>query len=128
MKRIFLALSLTVAIAHAETPKYAPNHFVDGNKLLRWCEESPKTLEGISCSVYLQGLSDALEEARAELGVASCTPAGTETSQLRDIVVRYLKDHAQWRQWSAATLASAAIAIAWCPDKAKDVPQINDQR
>src|SRR6266516_2821343 len=103
MRRLLIALSLTVATAaHAA---YPADHYMDGNKLLKLCMSQNRD-DALYCAAYLQGISDAMDEVRAELGVAGCTPGGTETSQLRDVVVKHLKDYAQFRQWSAATLAS----------------------
>jgi hypothetical protein len=47
-----------------------------------------------------------------------CMPNGAETSQTRDVVVKYLEDHPENRTKDAAVLIFSAMLAVWrCPEK-----------
>lgn len=85
----------------------------DGNKLFAECREATKL-----CDAYLAGLADM---AAKEMGVvlpsaAVCFPEGRSLRQLRDIVLKQLKDYPQGRGEPAVYIALTAIKEAWpCP-------------
>ena len=98
-------------------PQNAGAQFVDGNKLLRWCESSSTSPERLTCVGYIQAVSDTLDQVSGAIGVAECIPGGTETGQLRDVVVMYLRANPVIRSKSASGLVIGALIAAWrCSD------------
>ena len=80
---------------------------VDGNKLLSLCT-GPTGKTG--CEAYLSGVSDAA----GELGTGKvCIPPAVTTAQMRDVVVKYLKDHPGDREMKAGTLTLRAFSSAF---------------
>jgi hypothetical protein len=81
---------------------------VDGNKLLDYCT-SKATL---GCDAYLDGIADGIEaEGRAK--AVACIPKAVTTTQMRDVVVKYLRGNPQTREFSAARLATKAFSAAF---------------
>jgi hypothetical protein len=64
------------------------------------------------------------EVLRTSYGASNCVAGEVQLEQVRDVVVKYLQDHAAIRHWPAAYLAITAITEAWC-SKTADVPQVN---
>jgi len=97
-------------------PQNALAQFVGGNELLRWCENNSSP-EYVRCVGYIQAVSDTLDQVSVAIGVPECVPAGTETSQLRDVVVMYLRAHPVSRSKPASGLVIGALVAAWrCSD------------
>lgn len=87
--------------------------FWDGNKLFAECSKATKP-----CDAYLAGLADmAAKEAGVALpSAAVCFPEGTSLRQLREVVLKQLKDYPQGRGEPAVYIALTAIKEAWpCP-------------
>lgn len=87
--------------------------FWDGNKLYAECRKTTKL-----CDAYLAGLADmAVKEAGVALpSAAVCFPEGTSLRQLRDVVLKQLKDYPQGRGEPAVYIALTSIKEAWpCP-------------
>lgn len=88
--------------------------YVRGNDLLRYCADSSTPSEQGLCIGYIEGVedySDALSEVRDKH--PQCVPAGVEAGQLKDVVVKYLRDNPARRQVFAGVLVYDAIATAW---------------
>ena len=86
----------------------------DGNKLLEWCT-SPNSSD--ACLGYLAAITDIMTFEDIS-GYSACVPEGVTRGQFRDIVVRYLKDHAEIRHHIAPYLIARANAEAFpCPKK-----------
>lgn len=85
---------------------------VDGNKLLSLCT-GPKNEQ---CDIYLSGVADAEGAAGKEKAVA-CIPEAVTGTQLREVVVKYLKAHPEDRQMKAGHLALKAYAEAFACSK-----------
>ena len=81
---------------------------VDGNRLMAMCTvKSPG-----ECDAYLSGVADSIEaggRAKAE----ACIPAAVTGTQLRDVVIKYLRSNPQNRQMKAGALTTKAFAAAF---------------
>jgi hypothetical protein len=97
--------------------------FYSGNELLTMCRANAS--EG-RCLGYLEAIHDGGEENAARLngkttpvgfaflnGYRWCIPNGVASSQLRDVVVKYLKDNPEERQLAAPGQVAAALAKGW---------------
>lgn len=79
---------------------------VDGTKLLTFCtgKVSP------SCDPYLSGVADAFSAGESK---KICIPDAVSGNQLRDVVVKFLKDHPGDRELKAGTLTYRAYTSAF---------------
>ena len=99
-------LVFSAAAAHAE-------HFLTGNDLYRVCQGSG--VDGGVCTGYVIGVFDQWAAGRAAGPFAkpACLPPGVGSGQLKDVVVRYLRDHPEVRDQSAWALVVHAMIEAW---------------
>jgi hypothetical protein len=90
--------------------------FVLGNKLYGWCVDDGETAQA-ACVQYIVGVADT--EAQHEMFKASpwaCMPDNLTDGQLRDLVIKYLRDNPAIRHNSAANLVIFALKGAFpCP-------------
>ena len=103
MRYSIASLLLLIAV-----PATASAARLDGNTLLTRCS----TQDVKSCSVYLDGFADALRESPGDTRPA-CIPDAVNGLQLRDVVIKLLRDEPQNRQQPAARLIIRAYAKAW---------------
>jgi hypothetical protein len=99
------------------TPAIAgPVQYLTGEALYRLCV-SPAPAQRGECIGYLEGIVDAGD---SDLIGSTCVPPGTKSDQLRDVVVKYLRDHAATDRnvLPADFLARTAFA-AFCSNGAK---------
>lgn len=88
--------------------------FYNGNRLHELCRSG-------AAMPYVAGLYDGAQYVLgyAEKGAMPdkfCSPEGSVTTQLRDIVCSYVDDHPEDRTFSAMSLAITALKEAWpCP-------------
>jgi hypothetical protein len=115
MKFLFalVLLSLVSASAHAQRVSTTT-----GNDLLESCESND--FKQAFCLGYITGVTDldgadgsAFPERRR-----SCVAENVSNGQVRDVVVKYLKDHPEERHIQASILIVKAMAQAF-PCKAK---------
>jgi Rap1a immunity proteins len=101
---------VVVILALALWPRAARAY--DGNELLRMCNDPNPTNSGF-CLGYTNGVSDTLETFNV-----ACLSLGVTTGQVRDIVIKYLRDHPDQRHHNADFLATRALLVAFpCEDK-----------
>jgi len=110
-------LLTTVPPAAAET----------GNEFYAECSD-PSTRDSSYCVGYVYGAAEGWSEAMRLIHeadphviqtglLALCTPDGVTLRQALDIVVAYLRDHPEKRDWNMALLAQIATSEAWpCQD------------
>jgi Rap1a immunity proteins len=127
---LFLALSLSPTVANPQhtIPSGTEDHWgiVTGTVLYSWCsskidgggnEAVANYVEQERCSGYIVGVSDAIGGfLYATKARAVCLPidaTGQRGKQIRDVVVKYLKDHPELRIRLAATLVTEALLDAW---------------
>jgi hypothetical protein len=97
-------LGVMVGEAHAE--------FQTGNDLYRLCASVGDFHKGM-CLGFIEGVADTMTSIRTGQGQRSCIPREVEADQMREVVVKYLTEHPEDRNYSAASNALVAIAKAW---------------
>jgi hypothetical protein len=85
---------------------------LDGNTLLKKCEDSSPETQNF-CLGYIMGAADTLWTARL-----ACPESGVKYPQVRDVVLKFLRDHPEKRHHSADSQVSLALAESFpCKDK-----------
>jgi hypothetical protein len=84
--------------------------YYTGNTLLELCESSE-----VACTAYILGAADGQFSTTIATSrdLAYCIPDGSTAAQLRDVVLRYLRQHPEERHRLAAVLVASALAGAW---------------
>jgi hypothetical protein len=123
MKRCYLLSCLLLGVPSANAEPF----FLNGNQLLSMCEERAGSAGQFQCIGFLQGVHDTIAQTRWAFGVSPCLSMSVNVYQVRDVVVRYLKDYAQIRHGTAAGLASEAITRAWCSNDSPTVSRIPEE-
>lgn len=109
-----IAIAALMALAHMS----ASAGFIDGNKLLDWLQRPE--YKNVA-SVYIQAISDSEDDA-ALFELANprkykvryfCVPDQVYSTQLSDIVKKYLENNPKNRHWSAAMLSRYALVEAY---------------
>lgn len=116
--RLWLFLSLPWAAALAGVPAFDPeelSNYQSGNSILAACT-GITPIQMTSCAGYIEGVADGLALVRYNSKLPPCIPIGVTASQLRDVVVEYLKAHAVTRQLPAAEMVTLSLGEAWCPN------------
>jgi hypothetical protein len=98
----FLAL-LAGGTAHAQRVSN-----VKGTTLMKACTGSSFA----QCDAYVDGFSDAISAGGKDHALA-CIPIAATGTELRDVLVKFLKDHPEDQHLKASTLASRAFAKAY---------------
>ena len=105
MRRMVLCLALIGWAGAASAQRVST---VDGNKLLGFC--SAKATVG--CDAYISGVADAI--AAAGPGKAqACIPSSVTGTQLRGVMVKYLRSHPESRELKAGALTIKALGQAF---------------
>lgn len=124
VRMTLIALTATIPVC-AHTADYT------GNDMLRDCESDNSFSRGV-CMGYLDGVTDGVIKAEAdqylmafmdagqtgarppELGHgAFCIPKGVTLGQLKQVVIKHLRDYPQFTHLNAGNLAVAAMGIAF---------------
>lgn len=117
LKPLVLAIMLLLGIgasASASMDDGEGGFFFGGNILHNACKSSPETALG-----YVVGAYDAAQYVSAYIPSTSmfyprfCSPSGSQTTQYRDIVCRFVDAHPEMRQNSAVSLTLDALSEAW---------------
>ena len=103
--RHWLALTALITGCLISTPSSA--QFYDGNDLKRTCDRGSDF-----CNGYIIGAVDDLVMQQQVDGAKKyyCIPAGSETTQVVDIVKRYLTNNPEKRHWPASFLVTNALS------------------
>jgi hypothetical protein len=84
---------------------------VSGTTLLTACTGRSVT----ACDAYVDGFSDAIEAGGPGHALA-CIPRAATGTELRDVLVKFLKAHPEDQHLKAGTIASRAFSKAYaCP-------------
>lgn len=118
--RFTRGLLLVATLVAASFPTVSHASFKDGNKLLSECEAGdaprPDNLSWGACMGYIIGAADALGFWSAVTTGASCLPPTSQAGQVKDIVVKYLRDNPAKRHFNAHVLIYGALKDAFgCP-------------
>lgn len=124
MNRIAVAVAATAFLSLSATDTKA--EFVSGNQLYDWCTTSERDAiyfqNDASCREYIIGVSDGMTTAADVVTAVAkldtpfeliCVPDRVRAGQLREVVVRYLRDHPADRHESAAFQVALAIKDAY---------------
>jgi hypothetical protein len=85
--------------------------FQTGNEFLRECEPTPTAF----CLGVAAGYSDMLA-----VNGQICKQHSVTVAQVKDVIVKFLREHPENRHYSAASLAGVALTDAFpCPQKKK---------
>jgi hypothetical protein len=81
---------------------------VTGTTLLRACTGASTT----SCDAYVDGFGDAIEEG-GRANALACIPRSATGTELRDVLVKFLKDHPEDQHLTAGAIAKKAFGKAY---------------
>jgi len=104
MKKI-LALAVLSVVA---LPQASWAGRFDGNALMARCSGPDPKL----CEVYLDGFAAALTQIAPDVRHA-CLPDSVTSAQMKDVLLKYLRNEPEHRDWVAAKLTLHAFAKAW---------------
>jgi len=116
---MYLAGIFVVAAASSSSAE----HYISGNDLYPLCSATPENVPGEQqanastqwgfCRGYVAGVADILEN-REVAGYKACIPTTTvEVGQLGDIVTSFLRDHAEERNRTGASIVALALSKAF---------------
>jgi hypothetical protein len=94
---------LCVGTAHAQRVSN-----VRGTTLMKACTGTSDA----QCDAYVDGFSDAISAGGKDHALA-CIPIAATGTELRDVLVKFMKDHPEDQHLKASTLASRAFAKAY---------------
>lgn len=106
---VMAAFTANCGALHAKTT----NYFMSGNKLLEGCDVPKQSYPLGICTGYSVAVMDAMLAGQAVNGYTACAPVGVTASQVRDVVIGYLKAHPEVRHYAAVGLVAEAIAEAF---------------
>lgn len=106
LRRSLMALLLSVASA---LPLQAAS--ASGNDLYQNCQDDGVALA--ACVGYVTGIADALSAGAAIDGWRACPSGEVTRGQLKDVVVRFLGVHPEWRHFTDASLVAHALSAAF---------------
>ena len=116
------AMAITLLAGAAKADEKTDRAFLDGNALLTRCTDAGPV--EVECIGYVEGIADAMAAIQAHdgslQGSRACIPDTVLSTQVRDIVTRFLREHPELRHVSAASVVAHALAEAFpCPPAAQ---------
>jgi hypothetical protein len=105
MRGAVLVLAIVMAACAAQAQRVSN---VKGATLLQNCT-GPSTL---ACDAYVDGFGDAIE-AEGKASAVACIPPSVTGTELRDVLVKFLKDHPEHQHEKASKLAKQAFGKAY---------------
>jgi hypothetical protein len=90
--------------------------YLDGSSLYARCTGTAD--DGMMmCLGYVTGIADAMTSNNLKVNdFKICLPQRSSNFQSRDVAVKFLRDHPEWRHFPAADLVSQALKDAFpCP-------------
>lgn len=102
--------SAALALFLFSTPALAEG--TDGNVLYRQCT-STGMVEQVSCHQYIIGAIDGINLASPTGGEPFTLPPNVKGEQVKDVVLRYLKDYPEKRHWAGGVLIWNAMMGAF---------------
>ena len=92
-------------------------YFYTGNEIFQRCNSDIGTPDSVGCVGYVAGIADALT-----LTNTICVPTDVSVVQVRDIVLKYLREHPERRHYNASGLAATALVSAFPCGSNKALP------
>lgn len=111
MFKLVVAVAVSV-LATIVTSQPAAAAFNTGNEVLQKCDEGADTQDIAYCLGYIAGAVDQIA-LWTNYGGKNCIPSNATLGQMRDVIVKYLKDHPQDRHRSAPLLSYMALGEAY---------------
>ena len=105
MKPIALGLAVLCVAFGASAQRISR---VDGNRVLAAC--TAKQL--VTCDAFVSGVADSIG-LQPEGKRPACIADGVTGTQLREVLVKYLRAHPETREQNAALLTARALAAAF---------------
>jgi len=105
MKTLVVTLACLLAAGTAQAQRVSN---VKGVTLLKACT-GPSTT---ACDAYVDGFGDAIEAEGKDHALA-CIPIAVTGTELRDVLVKFLKDHPEDQHLKASSLATRAFSEAY---------------
>jgi Ssp1 endopeptidase immunity protein Rap1a len=104
---------LAAALAISSQPALA--NYLTGKDLYADCSKPQGTFGQGFCSGYISGVVDTLEHYQVSKGAEKsvCLPKEVSIGQVKEIVMRYLTQHADQRQYTAASIVWDAVRSAY---------------
>lgn len=90
--------------------------FQSGKSLLELCTRSDEP-SAQACLAYIAGVANSLEGDRMVGRASQCLPPAVHLSQVRDVVITFLRGDQETKSMEATFLVTQAIVNAWCPVK-----------
>jgi hypothetical protein len=109
------------AVSRRRVAAAAAAAFIDGNLLYEYCSHTAenKSLNSLNegnCLGYVEGVADVMFNGIVVSGWRACLPANVNIGQARDVVLKSLAAHPQWRHLSADSQVAQALAVTFpCP-------------
>jgi hypothetical protein len=88
---------------------FSTSAYRDGNELYRYCLAGSGEVGKTVCNNYIMGAIDTLM-----MGGVLCPPSNAQAGELIDMVIRYLRDNPDIRQYTAASNVTAALKEFYC--------------
>lgn len=113
--RYAIALALLLLVdTNCAPSKHADLDLVEGNGLLEACT-SRQPLQGAMCIGYIRGVIDGENMMGTAINKKplACLSEGVTLGQVKDVVVKYLRDYPAERNKPSAGLIGIAAATAW---------------
>jgi len=117
MKIFVLALAVSLAVLFAASDGRAAEVYFTGQILKEVCSGTSSM-----CTGYIMGFYDAgdhlsgppgLNRKKWGNGSEACMPDGVKVDQLKEVVMKWLREHPEYWHASADSLAASAVSDAW---------------
>jgi hypothetical protein len=95
--------AILIFAALAALPVHA--EFKDGNKL--YAELQGSNMEKMVALGYITGVADSLN------GISTCPPSNVTAGQLNDMVLKYLENYPQTRNFTGDALVQRVMSTVW---------------
>ena len=110
--RSSLIAIIAIALPTSTFAQDGTSRFLNGNELYESCSVTTG-MEASSCVGYIMGVADAQMLLSAGGKNYLCPPSGVTSVQLRDVVMKRLRDKPETRHWPASALVWNALIDAY---------------
>lgn len=105
----WVAMAATATLSASSGKELWPG-LTTGNELLQQCDHQ---YGKFVCLGYVLGVTDVLATLPLIDAYSACIPEGAIKRQVNDVVVAYLRNHPEQRQYIAVQLAAQALSDAF---------------
>src|SRR5262249_46932591 len=109
--------ALVLGLAFASSPAAAQSvglNYISGNILWETCSPSQHDTNNWLCMGYITGITDAVEAQNGSfMGRRVCIQSQVTPGQIVDVVVQFLGQHPEIREYAAPGLIAGALAKAF---------------